>query len=57
MMETRRNSGMTVGDGAFVRASHGADGEPMELSNTAGTGDQGDAAVTNVKGEARVPVG
>lgn len=46
---------MTVRDGAFVRGSHGADGEPMELSDTAGTGDQGEAVVTSFRGGTRVP--
>lgn len=46
--------GMTGRDGAVVRISQGADGEPMELSNTAGTGGQGGAATMSIRGRTRL---
>lgn len=41
--------------GADVRGSQDADGEPMDLSDTAGTDDQGKAETINVRGETWVP--
>lgn len=40
--------GTPDGDGADVRGSHGADGELMDLSDTAGTGDQSAVAVMSI---------
>lgn len=41
-------------DGEGTDGSQGADGEPMDLSDTAGTGDLGGVTVTSVSGGARV---
>lgn len=47
--------GMTDRDRADLRGSQGSDGEPMESSDTAGTGGLVGATVTSIRGETRAP--
>lgn len=46
---------LVTADGGRANGSQSADGETMDLSDTAGTGDLGGVVATSVWGGARVP--